>query len=130
MHDGIMCPTGSQSAKPVSKPVSFPIPDTVAERIAKLADVEQCSFSTALTLLIDKGFEEIDRKLHAFKESPDIDGLSPRQCAVLDCLRNGLAVKEIADKLKVSEVTVRTHILRIRQRLGSADILELRIPAS
>jgi DNA-binding NarL/FixJ family response regulator len=54
--------------------------------------------------------------------------LSPRQISVLQGLRDGLAVKEIADKLNVGEATVRTHIIRIRERTGCLDILKLRIP--
>jgi DNA-binding NarL/FixJ family response regulator len=53
--------------------------------------------------------------------------MSARQRAVLNGLRKGLAVKEIADDLKISEVTVRTHILRIRSRLGCPDLLKLRM---
>jgi DNA-binding NarL/FixJ family response regulator len=120
----------SPDSPQVAKPVSVSIPGALAAKIAKLADVRESSFSETLFHLIEKGFEEIDKKIDVFYGSDDIGDLSPRQRAVLDCLRQGLAVKEVADKLKVSEVTVRTHILRIRQRLGCADILELRIPGN
>jgi DNA-binding NarL/FixJ family response regulator len=48
--------------------------------------------------------------------------------SVLQGLRDGLAVKEIADKLNVGEATVRTYIIRIRERTGCMDILKLRTP--
>lgn len=57
----------------------------------------------------------------------DLLDLSTRQRAVLDALRKGFAVKEIADHLKISEVTVRTHIQRIRTRLDCPDLLKLRM---
>jgi DNA-binding NarL/FixJ family response regulator len=56
-----------------------------------------------------------------------LQDLSTRQRAVLMALRKGLAVKEIADSLKISEVTVRTHIMRIRSRLDCPDLLKLRM---
>lgn len=104
------------------------MPGPLAVRIARVADVQQCSFDEAIVHLVEKGFEGIEQKLDDFSESGGISDLSTRQRAVLEDLRKGLAVKEIADNLKVSEVTVRTHILRIRERLGCADILKLRIP--
>ena len=53
-----------------------------------------------------------------------VDGLSPRQRAVvlLQC-REGLATKEIAEVLEMSEATVRVHLHRafatLRQRVGA-----------
>ena len=111
-----------------NRSISIVIPGPLAGRIARLADVEQCSFDDILVHLVEKGFEGIQQKLEEFSDSGGIADLSTRQRAVLEDLRKGLAVKEIADNLKVSEVTVRTHILRIRERLGCADILKLRIP--
>jgi DNA-binding NarL/FixJ family response regulator len=106
-----------------SDPVSVIIPGALALRIWELAALEDCVFSDMLTRLIEKSLAEKEEKL----ARPPAD-LSPRQIAVLICLRSGLAVKEIADNLKVSETTVRTHIIRIRERTGCTDILKLRIP--
>jgi DNA-binding NarL/FixJ family response regulator len=64
----------------------------------------------------------IARKVvQSFKQAP-LAGqataeLSPRELEVLDCLTRGYVYKEIADHLKVSYATVRTHIERIYEKL-------------
>jgi DNA-binding NarL/FixJ family response regulator len=73
------------------------------------------------------GYKELS-KGKKLEDADDINVLSARQFAVLKALRKGLAVKEVADTLNISEVTVRTHIQRIRTRLGCSDLLRLRIP--
>jgi DNA-binding NarL/FixJ family response regulator len=70
----------------------------------------------------------MERKLAPLEATRVLNGLSARQQAVLRALRRGLSVKEVAVELQVSEVTVRTHIMRTRQRLGCSDLLGLRIP--
>ena len=45
------------------------------------------------------------------------EGLSPRECEVLDHLSKGYLYKEIADRMGVSYSTVRTHIERIYCKL-------------
>lgn len=109
-------------AKP-GDPLSVIIPGALALRISELAALKDSVFTDMLTRLIEKSLVEEEEKL----ATPPAD-LSPRQIAVLISLRSGLAVKEIADSLKVSEATVRTHIIRIRERTGCTDILKLRIP--
>ncbi len=52
--------------------------------------------------------------------------LTPKQALVLTHLKSGLSVKETANKMGVSEETVRTHILRARSRLDCSDLLSLR----
>ena len=51
-------------------------------------------------------------------EMPAIGALTDRQKEVLACAARGLADKEIADHLKISAATARTHMERIRERLG------------
>ncbi len=43
--------------------------------------------------------------------------LTPREQAVLDCLAQGLAYKQIADKLGISINTIRTHLRHIYEKL-------------
>lgn len=111
-----------------AKLVLTSIPGPLAQNIEKLAVVKECTFSEMLAHLVEEGLRLFEQKPNELPASAALDDLSPRQRAVLENLRKGLAVKEIADKLSVSEVTVRTHIHRIRERRGSSDILELRIP--
>ncbi|MFD2255517.1 helix-turn-helix transcriptional regulator [Luteolibacter algae] len=104
------------------------VPPELHDRIAKIADVRDCDFQEAVAHVLERGLIDIDNRITNFENSDQISELSSRQLSVLKALRKGLAVKEVADSLKVSEVTVRTHILRIRQRLGCSDLLKLRIP--
>jgi DNA-binding NarL/FixJ family response regulator len=94
----------------------------------KIATLKKCSIEDAFAHIIDHGIKSTDRELDAAPAPVHTSGLSPRQTSVLQGLRAGLAVKEIADKLNVGEATVRTHIIRIRERTGCLDILKLRIP--
>jgi DNA-binding NarL/FixJ family response regulator len=94
----------------------------------RLATLKKCSIEEALAKIIDNGIKSIGCELEADPVSGYPADLSPRQISVLQGLRDGLAVKEIADKLNVGEATVRTHIIRIRERTGCLDILKLRIP--
>ena len=54
---------------------------------------------------------------HSRSVAPDVEGLSPREQEVLDCLAHGYLYKEIAEKMGVSYATIRTHIERIYQKL-------------
>ena len=48
---------------------------------------------------------------------PKIEGLSPREQAVLDLLAKGFLYKEIADTLAISGPTVNTYVRRIYEKL-------------
>jgi DNA-binding NarL/FixJ family response regulator len=94
----------------------------------RLATLKKCSISEALAQIINNGIKSIGCELEEDPVSGRPADLSPRQIIVLQGLRDGLAVKEIADKLDVGEATIRTHITRIRERTGCMDILKLRLP--
>jgi DNA-binding NarL/FixJ family response regulator len=53
--------------------------------------------------------------------SPDRDELSPREAEVLTLVAQGKANKEIAHALRLSEATVKSHLLHIFEKLGAAD---------
>ena len=46
-------------------------------------------------------------------------GITPREFEVLELIANGLSNREIADKLFVSENTVKTHSSRVFDKLGA-----------
>lgn len=94
----------------------------------KLAKFKKYSIDEAVSHIIEHGIRSTESEIETDGVTGRPADLSQRQIAVLQGLRDGLAVKEIADKLNVGEATVRTHIIRIRERTGCADILKLRIP--
>ena len=58
--------------------------------------------------------------------SQHYQALTPKQKIVIQHLRSGNSVKEIATEMRISEQTVRTHVHRARGVLGCSDILSLR----
>ena len=99
----------------------------IRDAIRLVALKQGISENKAICQALSIGYKELF-KGKKLEDADDINVLSARQFAVLKALRKGLAVKEVADTLNISEVTVRTHIQRIRTRLGCSDLLRLRIP--
>jgi DNA-binding NarL/FixJ family response regulator len=64
---------------------------------------------------------EVSRKLAARKT---FDALTPREVEVLQKCARGLANKQIADELQISENTVKDHLKRIREKLRVCDRTE------
>lgn len=50
-----------------------------------------------------------------------IDALTPREVQVLELLAEGLPNKAIADRLKISDQTVKFHVASISAKLGAAN---------
>ncbi len=117
----------SYLGKPTSRP-PLSIHHKLHCHAEKLAALKKCSIDEALALIINNGINSVGCELEANPVSGHSSNLTARQNSVLQFLRNGLAVKEIAVKLNVGEATIRTHIIRIRERIGCLDILKLRIP--
>ena len=61
----------------------------------------------------------------ARQEEPDADDMplqfTPRERDVLELLGQGLANKQIADRLGVGETTVKTHLRKVFERIGVTD---------
>jgi len=55
------------------------------------------------------------------KIDPKIDPLTPREVQVLELLAEGLPNKAIADRLKISDQTVKFHVSSISTKLGAAN---------
>ncbi|MEV8530727.1 response regulator transcription factor [Streptomyces sp. NPDC051211] len=51
----------------------------------------------------------------------DLAGLTPRELEVLTLMGRGLSNTELAQKLTLSEATVKTHVARIFAKLGLRD---------
>lgn len=62
--------------------------------------------------------EAIQAKLHAHRAHTD---LSAREVDVLRLISRGLANKEIADELKISAETVKSHVSHLMEKLGVQD---------
>lgn len=54
-------------------------------------------------------------------ERMEITALSPREVEVLELVARGQSNKEIANKLMISEGTIKTHLKRIYEKLGVDD---------
>ena len=59
--------------------------------------------------------------LAARAEAPATVELTPREAEVLGLVRQGLANKQIARRLGISERTVKAHLTNVFQRIGVAD---------
>ncbi len=77
-------------------------------------------------LVIDAGLAVMERKLHENNHHP-LPSISQQQRIVLDLLQQGKTVKEIAYQLNLGEATIRTHIMRIKDKLNCNDLLHLRM---
>lgn len=54
-------------------------------------------------------------------QSPEAEGLSPREREVLELMAKGLTNRQIGQRLWISEPTVKTHVSHILAKLGQPD---------
>lgn len=89
--------------------------------VESLAKARGVSASAALHQLLEAGTRSLKPEhVQQFRR------LSKKQVTVLEGLKAGHSVKEIAAELGVMEGTVRTHIRRMRSHLNRSDLLSLR----
>jgi two-component system nitrate/nitrite response regulator NarL len=65
--------------------------------------------------------EAVRDPARARRRVADRPALTAREWQVLELLRNGLSTAEIAERLVLSPITVRSHAYSIRQKLGAAS---------
>jgi DNA-binding NarL/FixJ family response regulator len=61
--------------------------------------------------------------------TPGVEGLTPRQCQVLQRLRLGQSNKQIARELEMSEATVKVHVRQVMKRLGVTNRTQAAVAA-
>ncbi|HUE88001.1 MAG TPA: response regulator transcription factor [Vicinamibacterales bacterium] len=63
----------------------------------------------------------IPARVGAANDDPAPEALTPREVQVLELVAEGLPNKTIADRLKISDQTVKFHIASISGKLGAAN---------
>lgn len=63
----------------------------------------------------------LDLVTHRMTSEEMYDGLSARELQILEMLAAGLATKQVAFQLRITEKTTRNHIARIYEKLGVHD---------
>ncbi len=94
-----------------------------SQAVASFAGERPCTSPAkhkALHLLAIASYDWAEHQNHRQSESPRT-ALSPRERDVLTWTAVGLTNSEVASKLGVSVLTVRTHIERARWKLGAAN---------
>jgi DNA-binding NarL/FixJ family response regulator len=76
--------------------------------------------------LVRQLIEDLRRRDHeeAFHHCEALAALTPRQWEVLELMRQGLSTQQMARRLVVAPVTVRTHVARILHVLKARDRVE------
>ncbi|HEY1625717.1 MAG TPA: response regulator transcription factor [Streptosporangiaceae bacterium] len=97
----------------------FLLKDVTAERLFDAVRVvaagEALLAPTVTTRLIGE-FTKLRRR-----EPVSVSGLTPRETEVLRLIAEGLSNTEIAERLVVTEETVKTHVSRVLSKLGLRD---------
>jgi DNA-binding NarL/FixJ family response regulator len=61
----------------------------------------------------------LGRMARRAREGADVEaGLTPRERQVLDLLSEGLTIRQIASRLRISPRTVETHVAKLYRKLG------------
>jgi DNA-binding NarL/FixJ family response regulator len=90
----------------------------------------QPAIPRALVAVLMSHFRNGDSRRHVIVPSGRGVDLTSREWEVLDLLREGLSTREIADRLVISDITVRRHIgsvlkkLRVRSRVEALNLLQ------
>jgi len=94
-------------------------PDRLPKALQGVLEGEAALPRTMIARLLDE-FRSRDRRRVALRNRPSVR-LTSRESEVLDLMRAGLTTKQMADRLFVSSVTVRTHVSAILKKLSVPD---------
>jgi len=103
----------------------FLLKDVTAERLfdaVRVVAVGDALLAPAVTRRLIGQFAQLRRERgEAEATSERLAALTPRETQVLRLLAEGLSNPEIADRLTVTEETVKTHVSRVLGKLGLRD---------
>jgi DNA-binding NarL/FixJ family response regulator len=86
---------------------------------ARDSDIESDAIVVAPDTPTDSGHAEDG--LNGYDDSEIVEALTPREVQVLELLAEGLPNKAIADRLTISDQTVKFHVSSISTKLGAAN---------
>ncbi|MCX5327855.1 response regulator transcription factor [Streptomyces sp. NBC_00140] len=75
-------------------------------------------FAPSVTRRLVEAYAQQDRSTPDAQPLPSLGTLTPREIDVLKLIARGLSNPEIADRLSISEATVKTHLNRAMTKLG------------
>ena len=87
--------------------------------------VEDERLLQSIAAALDRGAASHEDRLAALRFAENLARLTPREAEVLDCIVEGLLNKQIADRLQMSESTVKIHRGRVMQKLEARTAAEL-----
>ncbi|MEV6107885.1 response regulator transcription factor [Streptomyces sp. NPDC051940] len=98
----------------------FLLKDVTPEHLAaavRLVDTGDALLAPSITRRL------VERFAHGGQPSvpPDLAGLTPRELEVLTHMGRGLSNAELAERLTLSEATVKSHVARVFAKLGLRD---------
>jgi len=86
-----------------------------------LKDITPCDLVQALDAINKGKTDKLLAPVTSRKAEFSADILSDRELEVLELMAEGLKNKDIAERLWISQTTVKTHVSHILQKLGQSD---------
>jgi DNA-binding NarL/FixJ family response regulator len=99
----------------------FLLKEVTAERLFDAVRVVAAGEALLAPTVTRRLITEFARQRHPLSRPAPLDVLTPRETEVLRLIAEGLSNTEIAQRLGVSEETVKTHVSRVLSKLGLRD---------